>query len=405
MKILIIHTIFSPEGARGSEIIAQNSYKILKKMGHEIYYYATDKKPYLENAEWTNYFPQFQQHFSPKWWWNKEAQTNLAKMLDDIKPDIVHIHTLWQLSYSIFKPIFDRKIPIVMTVHDVGILCPARLGWDKENMTVCKQCKGINTLPCLIKNCVLTKKRISSLNVALTSFIEKISGYNKKINKFIVPSTALANYINCKDIPMSKIKRIPNFLNNDFIEKVQFSNKQDYFLYVGTLSGYKGVDILFHTIKELPNTIPFKIVGSGPNENQYYDFVQNNNLSNVEFIGNLDRKNIINYYENCLAAVVPSTVFESFGMINLEAFACKRPVIASRIGGVPEIVEHNKNGLLFEPGNIEQLKECILKYYNDRDLARQHGNNGYNKVQEYYTEGEYYQNLVHIYEEILNESK
>ena len=92
-------------------------------------------------------------------------------------------------------------------------------------------------------------------------------------------------------------------------------------------------------------------------------------------------------------------------MTNIESFINGKPVIASNIGGIPEIVEDNINGLLFEPGNIEELKNCILKYWNNPELSVQHGKNGYQKAITQYTEDKYYNELIKIYEEVLNEKK
>lgn len=404
MKILIIHPFFSSENARGSEIIAQDTYRILKNYGHEVFYFATNKKPYLEEQNWTKYFPDNCHKFTPKFYWNKDAARNLQIMLNEIMPDIIHIHGTNILTYSIFKSIFDRKIPTIMTIHDTGIHCPVRFGWNNVTQSECRKCFEINNLLCIFNNCVQTKKRISSFNIAMINFLEKISGYNKKINKFIAPSKALANYITSKDIPLQKIEIIPNFINNQFMQKISNCyNEQNYFLYVGTLANYKGVDTLLEAVKNLPKEILFKIIGSGFQEEKYKNFVKENKLHNVEFLGNLDRQQIIKYYENSISLIVPSNYFEIFGMINLEAFACSRPVIASKIGGIPEIVEDNINGLLFEPANVEQLKECILKYWNNPNLAIEHGKNGYQKVHEKYTEEKYYNKLIKVYKEVLDE--
>ena len=155
-------------------MIAQDTYNVLKHRGHEVYYFALDKKPYLENKPWVKYFPKYYNHFVPQYFWNIEAQYNLKRMLEDIKPDIVHLHIAVQLSYSIFKPIFAQNIPVVYTVHDTGILCPAGLARDYHNKIICKKCKCLNTLPCVINNCIASKKRLSSFNVAFKNFLEKL---------------------------------------------------------------------------------------------------------------------------------------------------------------------------------------------------------------------------------------
>ena len=103
--------------------------------------------------------------------------------------------------------------------------------------------------------------------------------------------------------------------------------------------------------------------------------------------------------------MVPSNCFEAFGMVNIEAFINGKPVIASNIGGIPEIVENNINGLLFEPGNVEQLRECILRYWNNPQLVIDHGINAYQTATKNYTESVYYKKLMHVYNEVINTYK
>ena len=134
-------------------------------------------------------------------------------------------------------------------------------------------------------------------------------------------------------------------------------------------------------------------------------YVKDNNLENVDFVGFKSGKELIEEYNNCIALIVPSTAYEAFGLINIEAFINGKPVIASNIGGIPEVVEHNKTGLLFESGNIEQLKECILKYKNNPELVIEHVNNAYEKAIANYTEDVCYEKLMHVYNEVLCEYK
>ena len=80
-----------------------------------------------------------------------------------------------------------------------------------------------------------------------------------------------------------------------------------------------------------------------------------------------------------------------------------KPVIASDVGGIPEIVEHNKNGLLFEMQNVEQLKQCILTYWNNPELVIEHGQNGYNKAVTSYNSNVYYNKLLNVYNMAIDE--
>ena len=85
----------------------------------------------------------------------------------------------------------------------------------------------------------------------------------------------------------------------------------------------------------------------------------------------------------------------------MESLVNGKPVIAANIGGIPEQIEHNQNGLLFEPGNVEQLKECILRYWNNPELVVEHGKNGYQKAITRYSEERYYNELITLYNSII----
>ena len=128
-----------------------------------------------------------------------------------------------------------------------------------------------------------------------------------------------------------------------------------------------------------------------------------NNLDNVEFVGFKNREEIKEYYQNCIATILSCNWFENFPTTNMESFINGKPVIASNIGGIPEQLEHNKTGLLFEPANVEHLKECILTYWNNHELVKKHGLNGYEKAKNQYTEKRYYKELMQVYETILKE--
>ena len=110
-------------------------------------------------------------------------------------------------------------------------------------------------------------------------------------------------------------------------------------------------------------------------------------------------------YKNCIAVIMPSEIFETFGMVNIEAAIYGKPSISSNIGGLPDVVEDGKTGQIFEPKNVKQLKECILKYWNNRDLAIEHGKNAREKALTQYNEDLYFEKLMKIYEEVLENAK
>ena len=95
--------------------------------------------------------------------------------------------------------------------------------------------------------------------------------------------------------------------------------------------------------------------------------------------------------------MVPSLWFEVFGLVNLEAMRNRTPIIASDIGGISEIVDHNKSGYLFEAGNYEKLSYYMKKLYRNIELSKNLGEEGFKKFEKEFSEKLYYQKLLNIY--------
>lgn len=410
-KILFINGSFKNDS--GCAVIAQNTYKMFKNRGFDVEYYTTQGFTNDKTYKFSKYFPE---HFNTiskyilnqwRYYYNWTSRKNIEKVLKEFKPNIVHVHSLRisSMTYSVLQPIIKNNIPIIMTLHDCFLICPT-MRLIKGNGEFCDaKCKGINKLHCILNNCDNTIEL--NFRWAMMSFVNKLTNYDKYINKFIAPSNALKNlmikYNN--DINENNIVTINNFLLTDELKtKPNYANK-GYFLYIGRLSKEKSVITLLQAMSGLPRDIKLHIVGTGPEEENLKKYAEENELHNIEFLGFKTGADIQDEYQNCIATILPCNWFEIFGMTNIESFANGKPVIASNIGGIPEIVEHNVNGLLFEPGNVEQLKECILKYWNNPELVVEHGKNGYKKVLTNYTEGIYYEKLIKLYEEILNDSK
>ena len=392
----------------GTEVISTETYNILKSKGHDVYYFAFDKKPYyIEDYEYSKYFPKNNMFTSAylkapiKYYWNIEAAQNLSKMIEDIKPQIVHIHSL--MSPSILDVCKKKNIPTVTTLHLLPSICPATTFLYK-NQDYCKdfKCKNGNYWHCILNKCGNNSIE-RSVRKSILSYIIRLTKVYSDVKYFICPSNALRNIVRQSNITEDKnrIITINNFLPNKELDiKPNYSNN-GYFLYLGRLSKEKSVITLLQAMKDLPKEIKLHIVGTGPEENKLKQYAKENDLYNVEFLGFKTGEDVKREYQNCIASILPCNGFEIFGMTNIESFINGKPVIASNIGGIPEIVEHNVNGLLFEPANVEQLKECTLKYWNNPELVIEHGQNGYQKAVTQYTEERYYKELIKLYEEIV----
>lgn len=408
MRVLIVNSYFSSVG--GAEVVAYDTYKALQRKNNEVFFFALDKKPFFEeNYEYAKYFPKnkfttLEYIKNPiRYYYDKNSTSKLKEFIKAIKPDIIHLHNILGFSPLILEAC--KNIPSILTIHQADIICPSGTLMHKSK-ELCSQryCRNSNYLYCILNNCANNNIE-RTLRRSLLTYL-----YNKKLNnidKYITPSYALKDVVVKANIGIQNedITVINNFLPQLSHSELPKFSKGKNFLYVGRLSKEKDVMTLLKAFKELPPDIKLHIAGSGQEEKKLKRFVRDNKLSNVKFLGFLNREQVNQELNNCIATILPCNWFEIFGMTNIESLIKGKPVIGSNVGGIPEIVENNVNGLLFEPTNIEQLKVCILTYWNNSELAIEHGKNGYKKAITQYTEERYYDELMKVYEETINESR
>jgi len=177
-----------------------------------------------------------------------------------------------------------------------------------------------------------------------------------------------------------------NNASESILEKIGLFN-QKVILTVARLSTGKGQDIIIRALprilKEFPNT-KYLIVGDGPKRLELEKLAEEIGVKDsVLFVGSIDRKHINNFYDACDIFVMLSRRGrkESFGIVYLEAWAYEKPVIGGDVGGVNEVIEHRKTGLLVNPIDVEAVAENICHLLRNQDLAKAMGRAGRKKVE------------------------
>ena len=411
MKILLINEYFSYQG--GSENSTYNIGNILRKNDHEVFFFAFNKKPYIEqDYQYACFFPEYiipNDHSGAKKLllkllqrinlvYNFQTEKKLDQLIKVINPDIVHINCLLALSPSVFKACYKNNIPMVMTLRIAELFCPV-ISMMQKNKTHCKDelCVAGNPLHCIINRCNPKGYLRSAFSVAKYLAI-KILNLHNKVSIFICPSQAMLKLASRSGIKKEKYIHIPNFINDSWFEiQPEYSNKR-YFLYVGRLSFEKGLHYLIEAMKRLPG-IKLRIVGTGHEEKNLKK--QAELLENVEFLEFRTGKNLEEEYKGCIATILPCIWFETFGLTIVESFTCGKPVIASKVGGIPEIIEDGINGILVEPGNVDNLVNAIKKLHSNNNLVIEMGKNGRAKAENNYTPQIHYEKLIKVYNTLL----
>jgi glycosyltransferase involved in cell wall biosynthesis len=371
LKIAIVNKFFFLKG--GQETVALEQMKLLKEHRIEVAFFSMHHPKNDQSYPWTPYFVDhadfsLQQDTKPTAWdklklasrfiANGEAAKKFRLFLEKFQPDVIHCHGIaHQLTYTILREAKKLDIPVVQTLHDYQVICPSYT-LLKGNQTICtKGCTRLNYLPCIQNRCVKGSLAASALSSMEMFYNRTLFDYTTLVDVFVSPSQFLARQVINSGIEERKVKVVPNFLTG--IDKItpEYSN-QGYFLYVGRLSHEKGLKTLLKAFQQVPEG-KLLIAGEGPMQDELVSYTQNNSLNHVTFLGFLDRNQIANYISDAIAVILPSEWYENQPMSIIEAFSHGTPVIASDMGGISEMIEHDQTGYLFPAGDSDSLKNII----------------------------------------------
>lgn len=188
----------------------------------------------------------------------------------------------------------------------------------------------------------------------------------------------------------------------------QFADDRPSILFVGRLDKRKGFKYLLSAYERVKRSCPqvrlLAVGGYGPDEvAEHVEFAEERRLPDVHFIGNVDDEILRRYYHTCDIVCVPSTGFESFGYVLVEAMAAGKPVIASEIPGYSFVMQHGRQGLFVPPEDPEALADAVIALVRDPDLRRRLGEEGRRRAAEFSWQSVAKQVLG--YYETLNEAK
>lgn len=399
MKILQINKFPSLKG--GPETVMFDTTGLLKQTGHEVVLFATDEGEIVYDPTYTIHYPARNAPLSEKanyllsFFHNKEAARKLEGILEKEKPDIAHIH-LYQNSFSnnILRILKKRGIPVVMTLHDYRQICPTYLLYNKKG-TVCEKCKGGKYYNSLLTQCGkdgLVENILLTAEMYYRRIFLKTEAY---VDRFIAVSNFVYNKHN--EFNPSIAAKTTVIHNPVSIDRKNNKTKGSYFLYIGRISPEKGIKILLKTFEELPQ-FQLKIAGKIEEPIQKAS-------ANIEFVGFKSKMELKELICGAMFVIVPSECYETFGMSCAESLAIGTPVIASNIGALPELVEDGKNGLLFDAGNISDLKEKIaeasIMTEQEYSVMSEYAKKSMSRL----SDEEYIIDLLNLYHKLIRENK
>ena len=177
-----------------------------------------------------------------------------------------------------------------------------------------------------------------------------------------------------------------------------------YGVYTGMLRAVKGVETLLEALAKAGDP-SFYIAGDGPIRELLEERAQNLGLENLEFLGHLDKSRLSELVEDSEYAVVPSEWYENCPYAVLELMAAGKPVIAANHGGLSELIEHERTGLLFEPKNSDQLAATIRRLVDDPEMGQRLGSAARRTAEREFSPARHYASVRRIYEDVLSRNQ
>ncbi len=378
-KILFVCHDFPPHRFAGAQLYAKNLAKELKKEKcHEIEIiypvvrppspqdYSIATKTYEGLTVHELYKPIGSE---PEKVFDEKTYEKILSFLQENNFDLIHFHGFGQITLA---PIFAAKklqIPCIATLHDYWLLCDQ---WHLID-TNRRFCSGPESIDKCAK-CFVGQNQPSADQF---NDVKKYKNFRQEMTRkafnlldaCFAPSDFLAQFYG--SYGYSGVKKIPIGLSSIPLSNKNSDDDQIHFGFAGQIISRKGADILIQAFRELPasNKACLHIWG-GIQEEEYgkafLSIVKKD--SRIQYHGPFEQKDLPGIYDQIHIAVVPS-LMENYPLTVLEAFAHKKPVIASKVGGIPEIVTDNQNGLLVPPGDGKALLEAMEKCLNPTFLS------------------------------------
>lgn len=396
MKILMVNKFLYPKG--GAETYTLSLGKILEKHGHQVQYFGlrnpknvvgNDMDALVDDMDFSAGIMKNLK--APlRIIYNRQARKEIRKVLDNFEPDIVHLNNIqFHLTPSIiletdqWKKQTEKKCKIIYTAHDYQLVCPSHGLFDVE-VKPCELCLDGKYIHCFQTKC-LKNSRAKSLLGTIDGYFWKRNPAYSYVDAIVCCSQFLKEKLDTQPQFRGKTRTLHNFKD---IVPLKDVHKKDYILEFGKLCKDKGTETLLKVAKLMPEE-QFVFVGYGPAVDLMRD------IPNVKYLGFKSGAELNKIIAEAKISVCPSEWYENCPFSVIESISFGTPVVGSRMGGIPELIEEGKNGELFEAGNSQELEKAIKKIIHSKETLQKYTNNC-NNVQ-YETENSYYKKLIGIY--------
>jgi glycosyltransferase involved in cell wall biosynthesis len=328
---------------------------------------------------------------------NEEVARRLRHFQEIGRFDVWQIHNVFPaMSPSVYAMAFKLGVPVVQYLHNYRLSCTN--GLLLNHGQACRRCVQGNFFPAFATACWKDSHLVSGQMGLVLKRVRQLDVFNK-VACFIALSEAQKREHIGFGISEEKIKVVPHFLEPPGQSLPTPPARDGHALYLGRLSVEKGVDCLLRAWARaaVPGKQKLYVVGEGPEGPRLQSLAEELGLDNVIFTGYLSAAEQKEIWEDTLFSIVPSIWEEPFGLVVLEAWARRRPVLAHRVGALPEILSDGQTGLLVEMGDADAMASAIERMFADPAEAAEMGRRGEERLRSYYSKERWLADMQGIY--------
>jgi glycosyltransferase involved in cell wall biosynthesis len=318
--------------------------------------------------------------------WSSHSARSLRELVRRSRPDVAHFHNTFPLiSPAAYYAVQSEGVPVVQTLHNFRLLCPGATLF--RDGAACEECIEKQSLrPAMAHACYRGSKSATSAVAAMLVVHRAAGTWQRKVDTYIALSEFARRKFIAGGLPANRIVVKPNFVSPD---PRMGTGRGGYALFAGRLSPEKGISVLAEAWRELAD-IPLVVAGDGPLARTEWS-------KGTSWIGRQPREKIISLMQEARVLIFPSVCYETGPLTILEAFACGLPVIASNLGSMAERVEHERTGLLFNPGDAADLARKVRWAFEHPERMQEMRVAARREFEEKYTAERNYEMLMAIY--------
>ena len=381
LRVLVVHNAYQLRGGEDSVVDAEVA--LLRERGHEV-------ALLLRHNDEVNEVSRLS--LAAQSIWSRQTVRQITERVNGFRPDVIHVHNSVPLvSPSVFWAAAQQRVPVVQTLHNFRLLCPQATFLRKGQ--VCEDCLGRTPWPAVVHGCYRESRVQTGVVATMLAVHRGLGTYRNHVTRYIALNEFCKSKFVQGGLPTDRIDVKPNFVD---WTPLSLDAPRAGGLYVGRLSVEKGIQVLAQAMS-LYSDHQVQVVGAGPFEALMRD------AAGPAYLGERSFDKVMIGLQNAAYLVLPSLCYEGFPRTLVEAYACGTPVIASRHGSLAELVKEGETGLLFEPGNADQLVDRLRWADTHPQAMREMGHAARREYERLYTPEKNANELLSIYRRAMED--